>query len=218
MINVAPSILSADFSDLDREIFKMVEAGAPFIHFDVMDGIFVPNKTFGPEVVGMAPRNVGYVKDTHLMVVDPKNWIEPFAKAGSDIITFHIEATNGLEESKNIIDFIHSLGVKAGISIKPKTDPGVIIPLLPYLDLVLVMSVEPGFGGQGFMEIALDKIAFLRREIDKVGKKTYLEVDGGINQKTGALCVKKGADTLVAGSYLYGHDDYVIRLKGLAKL
>ena len=213
---VAPSILSADFSNLKEEIEKVGVCGARFIHLDVMDGKFVPNKTFGPDLVAsISPFCVGLVKDTHLMIVNPVEQVDAFADAGSDIITFHYEAVDGIEGAKRVIDKIHGRGIKAGISIKPATSPEVILPLLPMLDLVLVMSVEPGKGGQSFLENALDKIAYLRTEINRIGRNIYLEVDGGINEKTGRLCVEKGANVLVAGSYIYGHDDYVDRIRGL---
>ena len=215
-IIVAPSILSADFSRLGEEISKVGRCGAKFIHLDVMDGCFVPNKTFGPELVAsIAPYCEGLVKDTHLMIADPYEMIDAFSDAGSDIITFHFEAVDGVDGAMRVIDKIHARGVKAGISIKPATSPEVLLPLLPCLDLVLVMSVEPGKGGQAFMENALDKIAFLREEIDVIGRDIYLEVDGGINDKTGRYCVEKGANVLVAGSYIYGHEDYEERIKGL---
>ena len=216
---VAPSILSADFSRLSEEISKVAACGAKFIHLDVMDGKFVPNTTFGPDLVAsIAPSCTGLVKDTHLMIVDPINMIDAFADAGSDLITFHLEAVDGIEGAKAVIDKIHSRGLKAGISIKPATPAVELLPVLPLVELVLVMSVEPGKGGQSFMENALDKIAFLRQEIDRIGKDIYLEVDGGINQKTGGFCTEKGANVLVAGSYIYGHEDYAERIRGLLEL
>ena len=213
---VAPSILSADFSKIGEEIVKVGAAGAQFIHLDVMDGRFVTNTTFGPELVAsITPYCHGLVKDTHLMVVDAISVVDAYADAGSDIITFHLEAVSGVEGAMEAIEKIHRRGVKAGISIKPATAPDRLLPLLPYVDLVLVMSVEPGKGGQSFMENSLDKIAFLRNAIDGLGREIYLEVDGGINDKTGRLCVEKGADTLVAGSYIYGHEDYAERIRSL---
>ena len=216
---VAPSILSADFASLDKEISKVAAAGAKFIHLDVMDGRFVMNSTFGPELVAsIAPHCKGLVKDTHLMIVDPIEMVDAFADAGSDIITFHLEAVDGLKGALDVINRIHARGVKAGISIKPATPVSALLPILPFVELVLVMSVEPGKGGQSFMESALDKIVFLRFEINRIGKSIYLEVDGGINQETGRFCVEKGANVLVAGSYIYGHDDYADRIKGLLEL
>ena len=216
---VAPSILSADFSCLDAEISKVRECGAKFIHLDVMDGKFVTNTTFGPELVAkIAPSCEGLVKDTHLMIVDPIEMVDAFADAGSDIITFHLEAVDGVRGAKEIIDKIHSRGIKAGISVKPATPVETLLPVLPLVDLVLVMSVEPGKGGQSFMENALDKIAWLREQIDLLDRDLYLEVDGGINEKTGRFCVEKGADVLVAGSYIYGHEDYAKRIEALLEL
>ena len=216
---VAPSILSADFSKLHEEIAKMAAAGAPFVHLDVMDGRFVPNSTFGPELVEEVAKGFpNLVKDTHLMVADPMRLIPLFAKAGADIITVHYEAFSCLDEIREAIDLIHSFGIKAGLSIKPMTGENVLIPLLGELDLVLVMSVEPGKGGQAFMESALEKIAFYAIKKMTEGHRYLIEVDGGINQDTGARCVDAGAEVLVAGSYLFGHDDYEQRVAGLASL
>ncbi len=213
---IAPSILAADFSRLGEEISKVAPAGAKFIHLDVMDGKFVPGTTFGPDLVAsIAPYCKGLVKDTHLMVVDPLSQVDAFADAGSDIITFHWEAVDGIEAAKKVIDKIHRRGVKAGISIKPATSVDVLLPLLPMLDLVLIMSVEPGLGGQPFMMNALDKIAWLRQELDRLGRDAYIEVDGGINDKTARFCREKGANVLVSGSYIYGHEDYPSRIRSL---
>lgn len=213
---VAPSILSADFSRIESEVSKMEEAGAKFIHLDVMDGRFVPNKTFGPDLVErIVPYCGSMLRDTHIMVYEPKEVAASFIKAGSELITFHYEALDSDEKRFDCIRYIRSLGAKVGMSIKPATEAEVLDPFLPELDLVLVMSVEPGKGGQSFMPEALTKIAHFRHEIDAIGRPIYLEVDGGINGETGRLCVKAGADVLVAGSYLYGHDDYALRIKGL---
>ena len=216
---VAPSILSANFADIEREVSKMADAGAEFIHLDVMDGRFVPNKTFGPELVAkIAPHCKGMIKDTHLMVEDPMSMIGSFAQAGSDLITVHYESFSNDAARKACIDAIHALGLKAGMSIKPNTSPEVLLPHLPYLDLVLVMSVEPGKGGQSFMPESLQKIAFYNDYRHKTGRYFYLEVDGGINGETTKLVVNEGADVLVAGSYLYGHDDYAERIRGMLSL
>ncbi len=216
---VAPSLLAADYSHLGEETAKVAACGAKFIHIDIMDGRFVPNTSFGPGVVAeIVPYCDGVVKDTHLMIANPLEMIDAYADAGSDLITFHLEAVDGIEGAKRVIEKIHSRGIKAGISIKPATPAESLLPLLPILDLVLVMSVEPGLGGQTFMENALDKIAYLRREIDRLGRDIYIEVDGGINEKTGRFCVEKGANVLVSGSYIYGHEDYAERIRGLLEL
>ena len=218
-VNVAPSILSADFSVLETEVAKMDKAGATFIHLDVMDGRFVPNKTFGPETVArIVPYCGKMLRDAHLMVYEPLEAAEGFARAGAELITFHYEAYETEEERLRCIEGLRKLGVKVGISIKPATKVEVLDPYFPLVDLVLIMSVEPGKGGQAFMENSLEKIAYCRKKIDALGRKVYLEVDGGINQETGRLVVEKGADVLVAGSYLYGHDDYAQRLEGLMNL
>ena len=210
----APSILSADFSSLHSEIAKMEEAGAKFIHLDVMDGRFVPNVTFGPDLVKkIAPDFPSLIKDTHLMVSDPLEEIPLFAEAGSDIITVHFEAFADEKGALTGLKLIRSLGKKAGISIKPNTPPEAIDGLLPYADLILVMSVEPGKGGQSFMPNSLAKISYFSEKRAENGYSYLIEVDGGINGETSKFVVAAGVDVLVAGSYLYGHDDYAERLK-----
>lgn len=205
---IAPSILSADFNKLGEELKSIESAGAEYVHFDVMDGHFVPNISFGIPVLKSISHSHHMVNDVHLMIENPMKYIPEFIKAGADIVTFHYEALKDPEEIIDIVNFIHSQNKKAGISIKPKTDPGVLEKYLSMLDLVLVMSVEPGFGGQSFMESALDKIRYYRSEIDKHSYKALIEVDGGINEETGRLCKEAGVDILVAGSYIFGSKDY----------
>ncbi|MCR5349137.1 MAG: ribulose-phosphate 3-epimerase [Bacilli bacterium] len=216
---VAPSILSADFSCIEAEVEKISRTPSRFIHLDVMDGKFVPNTTFGPELVKrIAPYCGSMVKDTHLMVANPHEMVEDFIAAGSDLITFHYESYNDDEARLSCIRHIKKAGAKVGMSIKPNTAPEVLLPFFKELDLVLIMSVEPGKGGQKFMENSLQKIAFCRKNIDELGKDIYLEVDGGINQETAKLVVEAGADVLVAGSYIFGHGDYQLRIQGMLDL
>lgn len=209
---VAPSILSADFNKLGEEI-KLVESlGAEFLHFDVMDGHFVPNISFGVPVLKSIAHSHKMVNDVHIMISDPLKYAPIFIKNGAEILTFHYEACADAHEVHEIIHLIHELGARAGLSIKPGTDVHVLDQFLNHLDLVLVMSVEPGFGGQSFMENALDKISYLRERIDKLGYNCLIEVDGGINEETASLCKKAGVDVLVAGSYLFGQKDIKERM------
>lgn len=201
-IIVAPSILSSDFANLEKEINRIEKAGANWVHVDVMDGHFVPNLTIGAPVVKALRKVTGMTLDVHLMISNPEKYIKDFALAGSDIITFHYEAT--LENTQKVIDLIKSFGKKAGLSIKPKTEVSAIKQYLKDVDLVLVMTVEPGFGGQKFMPDCAEKIKELK---ELVSGNTHIEVDGGINDKTGKICTTYGADALVAGSYVFSAED-----------
>ena len=212
---IAPSILSADFNNLKKELELIETAGADFVHFDVMDGHFVPNISFGIPVLKCIAKSHHLVNDVHIMISDPKKYAPEFIKSGADYLTFHYEACAYDKEVEEVIDLIHSLGGKAGLSIKPNTSVEVVDKFLNKLDLVLVMSVEPGFGGQSFIPSALDKIAHLRKLIDEKKYNCLVEVDGGINAETGKLCKDAGVDVLVAGSYLFGHDDLKERLESL---
>ena len=212
---IAPSILSADFAKLGEEIALVEELGAEYLHFDVMDGHFVPNISFGVPVLKSISSIHNMINDVHIMISEPGEYIKKFAEAGADIITFHYEACDDDDEVLAVIRLIHEYGIKAGLSIKPKTPVEVVVPFLEELDLVLVMSVEPGFGGQAFIPEALDKISFLRQYIDSYDCNCLIEVDGGINEQTGRLCKEAGVDILVAGSYLFGKEDIKQRMESL---
>ena len=212
---ISPSLLAADKEHLLDDILRAEKAGAEYIHWDIMDGIFVPNVSFKASVVREFSHKHKMINDVHIMVVDPEIEAPLFVGCGADLVTFHIEAVENIEAAIKIIDKLHSLNCKAGISIKPATSVDEIVPLLDKVDLVLVMSVEPGKGGQKFMPNALDKIRELRKIIDKNRLNCLIEVDGGINGETGKLCREAGVDILVAGSYLFGHDDFEERVKTL---
>ena len=202
MAVVSPSILSADFADLSGEI-KAV-SNAPWLHFDVMDGHFVPNISFGIPVLRSVRRITEQFLDVHLMISDPLFYIEAFAEAGADLICFHAEACPEIEQA---VSLIHRCGKKAAVALKPATPAEVIWPFLEILDMVLVMTVEPGFGGQVFQQEMLPKICEIRLEAEKRKPSLQIEVDGGINAHTAELCLQSGADVLVAGSYVFGADD-----------
>ena len=212
---VSPSLLAANKSHLYDEIKIAESSGSEYIHWDIMDGKFVPNVSFKASEVKAFSKVHKMVNDVHIMVADPAIEAPLFVSCGADLVTFHIEAVKDLEEANKIIDRLHSLKAKAGVSIKPLTEVEAVVPLLEKLDLVLVMSVEPGKGGQKFMPQALKKIKKLRKIIDKNRLNCLIEVDGGINDETGKKCRKAGADILVAGSYLFGHDDFIERVKKL---
>ncbi|WP_407652941.1 ribulose-phosphate 3-epimerase [Bdellovibrio svalbardensis] len=198
---VAPSILSADFANLEKEIKAVTEAGADWIHVDVMDGHFVPNITIGIPVVKSLKKVSSIPLDVHLMIEEPEKYIEQFVKAGSDYLTIHVEST---KDPAAVLKQIRALGAKAGITLRPRTAVSEVLPLLPLCDLVLVMTVEPGFGGQSFMHDQIAKISALRSEIEKHQLNCLIEVDGGINAETAKLCHE--ADVFVAGSFVFGKD------------
>ncbi|MGZ3770599.1 MAG: ribulose-phosphate 3-epimerase [Bdellovibrio sp.] len=198
---VAPSILSADFANLEREIKAVAEAGADWIHVDVMDGRFVPNITIGIPVVKSLKKVSALPLDVHLMIEEPERYVADFIKAGSDYLTIHVEAT---KDPAAVLKQIRELGAKAGITLRPGTSVEQILPLLSLCDLVLVMTVEPGFGGQSFMSDQISKISRLRSEIDSKKLSCLIEIDGGINEQTAKLCHE--ADVFVAGSFVFGSD------------
>lgn len=216
MAMVSPSILSADFAHLGSDCRAVLDAGAQMLHYDVMDGHFVPNISFGVPVLKSLHKALpDAFYDVHLMIDDPLTYAEPFAKAGASLITFHLEC--GCDTAATLAR-IKALGCKTGLSVKPHTSVQALFPYLDQLDLALVMSVEPGFGGQKFMPMALDKIHALREEIDRRGLSCRVEVDGGVDAVTGPACVEAGADVLVAGSAVFGAADPAAAVAGLKAL
>ena len=206
MTIIAPSILSMDFSDTRSQIEQLEASAATWMHFDVMDGHFVPNMTFGPDILKAMKRSCHLLMDVHVMIDDPWRYADIFIDAGAEVYTFHYEAMKSVEACRKLCHAIQARGCKAGLSIKPKTKIEVIAELIPEFDLILIMSVEPGFGGQTFDFAALDKIACASSIIQQSKRNILIEVDGGINQETAKLCVNAGADVLVAGSYVFKQD------------
>ncbi len=215
MKNIASaSILSADFCNLGSDIEKAEAAGCEYIHFDVMDGVFVPNISYGIPILKAVSRIVKGTLDVHLMIIDPIKYVKDFADNGADIITFHSEADSDIIET---INAIHSCGKKAGLAIKPNTPVSDVEQYFDKIDMLLVMTVEPGFGGQGFISETLDKIAEAKKIINSRGLNVPIQVDGGINAETAELVKKAGAEILVAGSYLFGAEDMGNAVEKLVK-
>ncbi len=212
-IKVAPSILSADFARLGEEIKSVEAAGADIIHIDVMDGHFVPNITIGPIIVEAARRSTKLPLDVHLMITNPEMYIADFAKAGADYLTVHVETAFHLNRLVQSIK--EHQGVRAAVSLNPATPLSSLDYILSEVDMVLIMSVNPGFGGQAFIPSALDKISKLRKKIDELGLKTEIEVDGGVKPENAALVINAGADILVAGSAVFGKTDYASAIRGI---
>ena len=206
---LSPSILSANFANLERDIRLVEEAGADWLHIDVMDGHFVSNITIGVPVVKSIRKITNLVLDVHLMIENPEKFINPFVQAGADLITFHYEAA---EKPEEVISLIHRAGIKAGISIKPATEPESIYPYLNDVDLVLVMTVEPGFGGQSFIHECASKIPLIK---ENAPDGLIIQVDGGINNVTSKICTSLGANSLVAGSYIFNAEDIKAACKSL---
>lgn len=215
MIEIAPSMLSADFGNLDRDVEMINRSEASWMHLDVMDGVFVPNISYGFPVIKAIGRNARKPLDAHLMIVNPQNYVSQVRDCGVELMTVHQEVCPHLHR---VVQQIKDAGMKAGVALNPATPTTMLDDILPELDLVLVMSVNPGFGGQKFIELALPKVKRLRSLIDSMGLETKIEVDGGVNMHTGKLLADAGADILVAGSFVFGADDPEATIAALRQL
>ncbi|MBQ8496841.1 MAG: ribulose-phosphate 3-epimerase [Clostridia bacterium] len=204
MIKISPSVLACDFTKFGMEVQKVEDAGAELLHLDVMDGMFVPNISFGPDIIHCVRAQSKMIFDVHLMIMDPIRYIDKFIAAGADIITIHYESC---DNPKEVLEKIRAAGKKASISIKPATPASVLKPLLPYVDMVLIMTVEPGFGGQKFMMQTMESVRALYEMVRESGYTIDIQVDGGINTETAAIAAAAGANVLVAGSSVFGAKD-----------
>lgn len=203
---IAPSVLSLDFANASEQLERLMESDAKWLHFDVMDGHFVPNITFGTDVLRGFKKKTNLYMDVHLMISDPEKYVSSFIKNGADMITFHYEALANIDDCIALCQKIKAANCQCGITIKPNTDVHVLDAVLNYVDMVLIMSVEPGFGGQKFQASSLDKIRYLDHWRKQNNAQMRIQIDGGINQETALLAISAGCDTLVAGSYVFNQD------------